>query len=117
MTLKAAAMAFLALAACGGSQSPAENTAEALEEAAEQSDPAAAAVLENEADAVREQGAGGASAQQALDKAGDAQAATVPRPQKAPPSVQAEPNRGGQQTPPPKQPADDHSAHEGGNSH
>ena len=68
-------VALLALAACGGGgQSQAENTAEALEEAAEQSDPAAAQVLENAADAARE---GNGNAQQALQKAGNAQAATA----------------------------------------
>jgi hypothetical protein len=89
------AVAFLVLAACGGG-GQAENTADRLEEAAEQSDPAAAPVLENAADQVRE---GNANAQQALQQAGNAQAATV-----APPSMQAQPNRTGQQTPPPKIP-------------
>lgn len=112
--------ASLALAACGdGGQSRSENTAEALDAAAEQSDPAAAQVLQNAADAARE---GEANAQQALQQAGNAQAATVQRPQQAPPSVQALPNRAGQQTPPPKvaakvEPqqtpaAEDHSQHD-----
>jgi uncharacterized protein HemX len=103
--------ASLALAACGGGQSQSENTAEALDAAAEQSDPAAAEVLENAADAARE---GGANAQEALQQAGNAQATTVQQPQQAPPSVQAQPNRIGQQTPPPKVPAaEDHSQHQG----
>ncbi len=105
MKLPAALSAALlvTLAGCGGGGSQAENTAERLEEAAEQSDPAAAPVLENAADAVREGGAGaGNTAQQALEQAGNAQATTVPTPQTAPPSMQAQPNRTGQQTPPPK---------------
>ncbi|HEX8214246.1 MAG TPA: hypothetical protein VF582_02105, partial [Allosphingosinicella sp.] len=98
----------------GGGQSQAENNAEALEEAAEQSDPAAAQVLENAADAARE---GNGSAQQALQNAGNAQAATVPQPQQAPPSMQAQPNRTGQQTPPPKQPTGAGAAEHQGNAH
>lgn len=94
------AAAFLVLAACGGG-GQAENTADRLEEAAEQSDPAAAPILENAADAVRE---GDLNAQQALQQAGNAQAATVPGAQQAPPSMQAQPNRTGRQTPPPKVP-------------
>ena len=63
----------LALAACG-SDSPAENTAEALEEAAEYSNPAAANVLENAAEQVREENiTDPAAAQQALEAAGNAQ--------------------------------------------
>ena len=109
-----ALIALLGLAACGsGGQSQKENSADALENAAEQSDPAAAEVLENAADAVRE---GDVTAQQALQTAGNAQAATVPQPQRAAPPVQAQPNRGGQQTPPPKQTtADPHAEH--GNTH
>jgi hypothetical protein len=93
------AAAFLILAACGGG-SPADQTADKLEEAAEQSDPAAAAALENAASDMRE-GETGTNAQEALQQAGNAQAATV-QPQQAPPSMQAEPNRTGQQTPPAK---------------
>ena len=111
-TLPAAALLFLC--ACGGGgQNQAEATAEKLEEAAEQSDPAAAEVLENAADEVRDGNAaapasdGNSQAQQALEAAGNAQAGTVPRPQSAPPSMQAQPNRGGQQTPPPKTKAED----------
>jgi|GEM_PF-2987852 hypothetical protein len=101
------AAALLLLCACGGG-GQAEATAEKLEEAAEQSDPAAAQVLENAAEEIREgnstapSGAPGSEAQQAMEAAGNAQAATLPRPQPAPPSLQAQPNRGGQQTPPPK---------------
>lgn len=99
--------ALLVLSACGGG-GQADATADKLEEAAEQSDPAAAQVLENAADEVRDQGAAapagqpGSAAQQAMEEAGNAQAATVPGPQPAPPSLQAQPNRTGQQTPPPK---------------
>ncbi len=94
--------ALMGLAACGGGgDSQAGNSAAALEQAAEQSDPAAAAVLENAADAVEQ---GNMSAQQALQQAGNAQAATIPQPQATPPSMQAQPNRTGQQTPPPKVP-------------
>jgi hypothetical protein len=94
------AAAFLLLAACGGGQ--ADQTADKLEEAAEQSDPAAAAALQNSADSIRE-GETSANAQDALQQAGNAQAETV-QPQQAPPSMQAQPNRTGQQTPPPKIP-------------
>ncbi len=102
MTLKAAfpAAALLLLSACGGG-GQAESKADRLEEAAEQSDPAAAPILENAAEAVRE---GEGNAQQALERAGDAQARTLPGTQQAPPSMQAKPNRTGQQTPPPKIP-------------
>ena len=85
-------MRILALAAAGGltlaigacsSDSPAENTAEALEEAAEYSNPAAANVLENAAEQVREENiTDPAAAQQALEAAGNAQ---VPGRQPAPP--------------------------------
>ena len=108
-------VALLGLAACGGGQGQTENAADALEEAAEQSDPAAAAELENAADAVRE---GNGTAQDALQAAGNAQAATVPQAQQVPPSQQAQPNRTGQQTPPPKVqtgPGDD--AQHQGNAH
>jgi ABC-type glycerol-3-phosphate transport system substrate-binding protein len=114
-----AAASALALAACsGGSDTPAENTAEALENAADQLTPGAAAVLENAADAVREQNvtapldAPGSPAQQALEKA-----ATVDNPQgaqPAPPAQGAKPHAKGDPVPPPKVTAE-HDAH--GNSH
>ena len=108
------AAAFLVLAACGGG-GQAENTADRLEDAAEQSDPAAAPVLENAADAVRE---GNLNAQQALEQAGNAQAATVAGAEQAPPSMQAQPNRTGQQTPPAKVPTGPGAnAGQDGNSH
>jgi hypothetical protein len=95
------AAALLVLSACGGG-SQADQTADKLEAAAEQSDPAAAAALENSADSIRA-GESGANAQEAMKQAGNAQAATV-QSQQAPPSMQAQPNRSGQQTPPPKVP-------------
>jgi hypothetical protein len=109
-------LALCGLAACGGGgQSQAENTADALEQAADQSDPAAAPVLEDAADRVR---AGDGNAQQALEAAGNAQAATVQQPQQVPPSQQAQPNRTGQQTPPPKiQTGPGDAAQHQGNSH
>ncbi|MDB5684021.1 MAG: hypothetical protein JWM75_1719 [Sphingomonas bacterium] len=73
--------ALLVLGGCGGQQSPAEQTAENLEAAADQSDPAAAEVLDNAADTVRDQGESGvpnnaaATAQEALEQAGNAQVA------------------------------------------
>ena len=68
--------AALALAACGGGgqQSPAANAAEQLEDAAEVSNPAAAPVLENGAEAIREQGGNAADAQNVMQDAGNAQA-------------------------------------------
>jgi hypothetical protein len=69
-----------ALAACGGEQSASQNTADQLEAAAEQSSPEAAQVLEDQADAIRDQnvmapaGQPGSPAQNALDQAGNAQA-------------------------------------------
>ena len=73
--------AALSLSACsGGVSSEADAQADRLENAAEQSTPEAAAVLENQADAIRANGAAGAigepgsSAQQAMEQAGAAQA-------------------------------------------
>lgn len=66
--------ALVALAACGATeQSAAENAAQQLEDAAEMSNPAAAPVLENGADAVRERNDASA-AQTVLQDAGNAQA-------------------------------------------
>lgn len=66
-------IALLALAACGG-DNRAENTADQLEAAAEQSTPAAEDVLENAADRI-EAGVPNPdeAAQQALNQAGNAQ--------------------------------------------
>jgi cytochrome c556 len=70
----AAAIISLLLSACGGGQSPAENSAESLEAAAEQSTPEAAAVLENAADQIQDQNVQDpAAAQGALETAGNAQ--------------------------------------------
>ncbi|MDQ4087137.1 MAG: hypothetical protein M3177_03850 [Pseudomonadota bacterium] len=72
---------FLALVACGGGGSPAENTAGALEEAAEQSTPEAANALHNAADQIREQNVTDpAAADQAMQAAGNAQAPAQPAP-------------------------------------
>lgn len=68
--------ALLVLAACGEG-TPADDTAEALEEAADVSTDAAAPILENAADRVEEQPAqANAIADQALRQAGNAQAGT-----------------------------------------
>ena len=65
---------FVLLLAC--QRSPAERTADQLDNAAEQSDPAAAAVLENAAEQIRSGGSANpeATAQNALEAAGNAQA-------------------------------------------
>lgn len=77
-TLTAIAAASFALAACGGggsgNESAAGNAAEQLEDAAEVSNPAAAPVLENGADRIREEGGNAADAQNVLQEAGNAQA-------------------------------------------
>ena len=96
----APALAFAALAACGGGSNQVENTAAQLENAADQSDPAAAAVLDNAADQVLEQNSV-APAHGALEAAGNAQ---VQRPvgQTPPPAQQAKPHAPGDPVPPPK---------------
>jgi hypothetical protein len=79
VTLLLPVAAALALGACA-KQSTAENAADQLDNAAAQSDPAAAAELENAADAIRDNevdvavNAPGSAAQQALENAGEAQA-------------------------------------------
>jgi len=88
----AALFSALALAACGGSNDAAEQAADQLDNAAEQSDPAAAQVLENAADQVRETDSP-AAAQNALQEAGNAQATTLPTPQTPPPAKGAMPNQ------------------------
>ena len=109
-------LAALGLAACGP-QSPAENTAEALENAAEHSTPEAAAVLENAAEEIRESNSTapisepGSPGQKALEQAGAAQA-----PSKAPasPPVGAKPHAKGDPVPPPKiQPGTEEAQHNG----
>ena len=72
-----AAAACLALAACsggGGNDSASENAAQQLEDAAEMSNPAAAPVLENGAEQIRDQGGNASDAQNVLQDAGNAQA-------------------------------------------
>jgi hypothetical protein len=75
--------AALLLAACGGNR-PADNAADQLENAAAQSDPAAAMVLDNEADAIRDNGmvVGNStdpqgSIQNAMENAGAAQTSNI----------------------------------------
>ena len=78
LSLIAAAGAF-ALTACGGG-TPAENSADALDEAAEYSTPEAANVLENQADEIRDRNiADPAAVQNALQDAGNAQAGAANR--------------------------------------
>lgn len=75
--------AALLLAACGGDQDRAENVADQLEDAAAQSDEAAEEVLQNAADRLREGDLAappGTVAQDALQRAGNEQADTLPRP-------------------------------------
>lgn len=88
----ALAAPLLLLAGCG-QDSAADNTAEALERAAEQSTPEAADILRN-ADP-------GADVQDVLQEAGNAQAPTV-----APPQQGAKPHAPGDPVPPPKIPAE-----------
>lgn len=80
--LRPAALTVLLLAACGT-----QSNEDALQNAANQSDPAAAAVLENAAE-------NGMDPQQALEEAGEAAAEAEAARQAAPPSgsVQARPN-------------------------
>ncbi|NNM78181.1 hypothetical protein HJG53_14910 [Sphingomonas sp. ID1715] len=105
--------ALVSLAACAGRASDqAEAQADKLDNAAEQSTPEAAEVLEQQADAIRDNGAAGApgqpgsSVQQAMDKAGEAQATNAagaaPMPAATPPSKQAVPHGAEKGTPPPK---------------
>jgi hypothetical protein len=93
----------LSLAACGKSAEEA-----ALENAAEQSTPEAAAVLENAAEE-------GANVQEAMQAAGNAQAGSHP----APISQGAKPHAPGDPVPPPKVPTGTGTgnASAGGNSH
>jgi hypothetical protein len=78
------AAALLILAACsGGTSDQAEAQADTLDNAAEQSTPEAAEILENQADAIRANGAEGAigqpgsTVQDAMAKAGEAQATNI----------------------------------------
>jgi hypothetical protein len=74
-----AAVAALALAVVGcGRDQPAENIAESLDQAAEQSTPEAANVLEDAADEVREQNISDpVAADRAMQQAGNVQAPQV----------------------------------------
>ncbi|MDP8995245.1 MAG: hypothetical protein M3N07_09765 [Pseudomonadota bacterium] len=63
--------ACLALAACGGERNQGEKAADQLEEATDVSVPAAQPVLENGAEAIREQGGNAADAQNVLERAGN----------------------------------------------
>jgi hypothetical protein len=98
--------AAFAVAACGG-QSEADNTAAALEDAASQSTPEAAAVLENAAEQIQEQNVTapisepGSPGQQAMQAAGQAQAEAKAAPV-APKSQGAKPHAKGDPVPPPK---------------
>jgi hypothetical protein len=87
--------AALSLAACsGGASDQAEAQADQLANAAQQSTPEAAEVLEQQADAIRGNGTSGApgqpgsAVQQAMEKAGEAQATnaagTAPAPTATP---------------------------------
>ena len=99
-----AALFALGLAACSGGGSQPDNTADALENAAEQSTPGAAAVLENAADQIRDGNvaapldAPGSPAQQALNQAAqvDNPAGATP----APPPTGAKPHAPGEPLPP-----------------
>jgi hypothetical protein len=88
-----ALVAPLMLIGCG-QQKAADSDAAALERAAEQSTPEAADVLRNAAD-------GGANVQEAMQAAGNAQAAAE-QPQKVPPQLGAKPHAPGDPVPPPK---------------
>ena len=86
-------LALLALAACG-QNSAADNNAAALEAAADQSTPEAADILRNAAE-------NGASVQDAMQAAGNAQAAADSA-GPAPPAQGAKPHAAGDPVPPPK---------------
>jgi hypothetical protein len=94
------------LSACGGS-GPADNAADRLEEAAGQSTPEAANVLDNAAEQVREGNVANpdAAVQNAMQAAGNAQAAGrggQAAPQTPPRPVGAKPHAPGDPVPPPK---------------
>jgi hypothetical protein len=94
-----AALGALLVAACGGGKSPADNSAAALDNAASQSTPEAAAILNNSAEQIR---AGNVSdpnaAQAAMQAAGNAQAAGTNHSGR----LGAKPHRAGGPVPPPK---------------
>ena len=81
LKMAALGLSVAALAACGGNKgSQTKNNVDALQNAADQSPPAAAEVLRNEADALRDQniqvppGDPNSPVQQAMNKAGNVQA-------------------------------------------
>jgi hypothetical protein len=89
-----------ALAACGGGKSPAENSAEQLDNAAGQSTPAAAAALNDAAEQIRDRNISDPNAAQAaMQAAGNVQAGQGPM---APRQAGARPHRPGDPVPPPK---------------
>ena len=95
-----ALLGAFALAACGGAKSPAENSAEQLDNAAAQSSPAAAASLNASAEQIRDGNISDPNAAQAaMQAAGNVQAGQGPA---APPQVGAKPHRPGDPVPPPK---------------
>ena len=103
--MKAAAtlLALLALTACGSGDGTTDATTDQLNEAAAQSDPAAAAVLRNAAEEM--EGGNAQVAQQALQDAGNAQASSpgnAAAPAEANSSMGAKPHAPGDPVPPPK---------------
>jgi hypothetical protein len=100
--------AALALAACGQGHSQADQ----LDNAANQADPAAAAVMHNEADEIRANGsdtdlsAGNGAVQQAMQNAGvaaaDAPSPYSPSPEPASSPAGAKPHHPGDPVPPPQ---------------
>jgi hypothetical protein len=93
-----AALGALLTAGCGGSKTPAENSAAALDNAARQSTPEAAGVLNRAASDIRDNNVSDPNAAQAaMQAAGNAQAAA-----KAPAQAGAKPHAAGDPVPPPK---------------
>lgn len=102
--LSFAALAALLVAGCGGTNSPAENSADQLDNAAAQSSPEAANVLKNEADQIRAtDNEDPNAAQAAMQEAGNVQAAAGGA--AAPRAQGAKPHRAGDPVPLPKLPA------------
>lgn len=96
------ALGALLVAGCGGGSTPAENSAAGLDNAASQSTPEAAAVLNNAAQQIREGNVSDPNAAQAaLQAAGNAQAAGANHTGQ----MGAKPHAKGDPVPPPKLPA------------
>lgn len=94
-----ALLGAFALASCGGGKSPAENSAAQLDNAAAQSTPEAAGVLNRAAERIRDNNVSDPNAaQEALQAAGNAQA----KGGGAAPQVGAKPHSAGDPVPPPK---------------